>query len=119
MLQVLGELHSQHSKPLLLFFYFGFLIPIFKSAVEFPYGNLPGPNPVCCWPSVGTAKELAKDQAVQRQHITLGSWWLKAALNVIGTLAYFLLKQADRHARVDRATVAGSLSDSARDIYHL
>jgi uncharacterized protein len=31
-------------KPLLLFFYLGFLVPILKVQFEFPYANLPGPD---------------------------------------------------------------------------
>ncbi|CKM78679.1 membrane permease [Mycobacterium tuberculosis] len=63
-------------KPLLLFFYFGFLIPIFKVRFEFPYVLYQGLTLYCCWPSVGTAAKNSPRSSRPTSAPSLGSWWL-------------------------------------------
>jgi len=102
-------------KPLLLFFYFGFLIPILKVRFEFPYVIYQGLTMYLLL-AIGWhgGEELAK--------ISAGSVWvivgfmvLGFLLNfVIGGLAYLLLNFLSAMRRVDKATVAGYYgSDSA------
>ncbi len=102
-------------KPLLLFFYFGFLIPILKVRFEFPYVIYQGLT-MYLLVAIGWqgGEELAKIQPADIDNIA-GFTVLGFALNfVIGWLAYFLLKYMTRLRRVDRATVAGYYgSDSA------
>ena len=102
-------------KPLLLFFYFGFLIPILKVRFEFPYVIYQGLT-MYLLVAIGWqgGEELAKTQPADIDNIA-GFAVLGFALNfAIGCLAYFLLKHTTRLRRVDRATVAGYYgSDSA------
>ena len=102
-------------KPLLLFFYFGFLIPILKVRFEFPYVIYQGLT-MYLLVAIGWqgGEELAKTQPADIDNIA-GFTVLGFALNfAIGCLAYFLLKYMTRLRRVDRATVAGYYgSDSA------
>jgi uncharacterized protein len=102
-------------KPLLLFFYFGFLIPILKVRFEFPYVIYQGLT-MYLLVSIGWqgGEELAKVQPADIDNIA-GFTVLGFALNfVIGCLAYLLLKYMTAMRRVDRATVAGYYgSDSA------
>jgi uncharacterized protein len=102
-------------KPLLLFFYFGFLIPILKVRFEFPYVIYQGLT-MYLLVSIGWqgGEELAKIQPADIDNIA-GFTLMGFALNfVIGVLAYFLLKYMTTMRRVDRATVAGYYgSDSA------
>jgi len=102
-------------KPLLLFFYFGFLIPILKVRFEFPYVIYQGLT-MYLLVSIGWqgGEELAKVQPADIDNIA-GFTVLGFALNfVIGGLAYLLLKYTTAMRRVDRATVAGYYgSDSA------
>ena len=102
-------------KPLLLFFYFGFLIPILKVRFEFPYVIYQGLT-MYLLVAIGWqgGEELAKVQPADVDNIA-GFVVLGLALNfVIGTLTYFLLKYLTRLRRVDRAMVAGYYgSDSA------
>jgi hypothetical protein len=102
-------------KPLLLFFYFGFLIPIMKVRFEFPYVIYQGLT-MYLLVSIGWqgGEELAKIQPADIDNIA-GFALMGFALNfVIGVLAYVVLKYTTAMRRVDRATVAGYYgSDSA------
>lgn len=102
-------------KPLLLFFYFGFLIPILKVRFEFPYVIYQGLT-MYLLVSIGWqgGEELAKVKPADIDNIA-GFVALGLVVNVaIGTLTYVLLKYLTRLRRVDRATVAGYYgSDSA------
>ena len=102
-------------KPLLLFFYFGFLIPIFKVDFEFPYAIYQGLT-MYLLVSIGWhgGEELAKIGASSIGHL-IGFMVTGFALNfLIGVIAYFLLSRLTALRRVDRATVAGYYgSDSA------
>src|ERR1700759_192307 len=95
-------------KPLLLFFYFGFLIRMLKVDFEFPYVIYQGLTMYLLvaigWQGGG---ELAKIKPADIDNIT-GFVVLGFALNfMIGALTYFLLRYLTRLRRVDRATVAG------------
>jgi hypothetical protein len=102
-------------KPLLLFFYFGFLIPILKVRFEFPYVIYQGLT-MYLLVAIGWqgGEELAKVKPADIDNIT-GFVALGFALNfVIGALTYFLLRYLTAMRQVDRATVAGYYgSDSA------
>jgi uncharacterized protein len=102
-------------KPLLLFFYFGFLIPILKVRFEFPYVIYQGLTMYLLL-AIGWhgGEELAQVNASSVGAI-VGFMVLGFMLNfAIGIGAYFLLKWMTRLRRVDRATVAGYYgSDSA------
>jgi uncharacterized protein len=102
-------------KPLLLFFYFGFLIPILKVRFEFPYVLYQGLT-MYLLVAIGWqgGEELAKIKPADINNIA-GFTLLGFGLNfVIGCLAYLLLKYMTAIRRVDRATVAGYYgSDSA------
>ncbi len=102
-------------KPLLLFFYFGFFIPILKVRFEFPYAIYQGLT-MYLLVAIGWqgGEELAKVKPADIDNIA-GFVALGFTLNfVIGALTYFLLRYLTRLRRVDRATVAGYYgSDSA------
>jgi hypothetical protein len=102
-------------KPLLLFFYFGFLIPIFKVRFEFPYVIYQGLTMYLLL-AIGWhgGEELAKIKPNEIGFI-VGFMVLGFVLNfVIGGLAYLLLSFLSSMRRVDKATVAGYYgSDSA------
>ncbi|BBX62417.1 sodium-dependent bicarbonate transport family permease [Mycobacterium saskatchewanense] len=102
-------------KPLLLFFYFGFLIPLLKVRFEFPYVIYQGLT-MYLLVAIGWqgGEELAKIKPADVDNIA-GFVALGFALNlVIGALTYFLLKALTAMRRIDRATVAGYYgSDSA------
>ena len=102
-------------KPLLLFFYFGFLIPLLKVRFEFPYVIYQGLT-MYLLVAIGWqgGEELAKIKPEDIDNIA-GFTLLGFALNfVIGIAAYFLLKYMTKMRQVDRATVAGYYgSDSA------
>jgi uncharacterized protein len=102
-------------KPLLLFFYFGFLIPILRVRFEFPYVIYQGLT-MYLLVAIGWqgGEELAKVRPADIDNIA-GFTLLGFALNfVIGCLAYLLLKYMTAVRQVDRATVAGYYgSDSA------
>jgi hypothetical protein len=102
-------------KPLLLFFYFGFLIPILKVRFEFPYVLYQGLT-MYLLVAIGWqgGEELAKVKPADIDNIA-GFTLVGFVLNfVIGCLAYLLLKYITTVRRVDRATVAGYYgSDSA------
>jgi hypothetical protein len=102
-------------KPLLLFFYFGFLIPILKVRFEFPYVIYQGLTMYLLL-AIGWhgGEELAK---ISKSSIgvIVGFMAVGFALNfLIGGFAYFLLSWMTRLRRIDKATVAGYYgSDSA------
>ncbi|WP_374025270.1 sodium-dependent bicarbonate transport family permease [Mycobacterium sp. HNNTM2301] len=102
-------------KPLLLFFYFGFLIPILKVRFEFPYVIYQGLT-MYLLVAIGWqgGEELAKVKPADIDNIA-GFVVLGLVLNfLIGVLTYILLRYLTRLRRVDRATVAGYYgSDSA------
>jgi hypothetical protein len=102
-------------KPLLLFFYFGFLIPIFKVRFEFPYVIYQGLTMYLLL-AIGWhgGEELAKIKPNEVGTI-VGFMVLGFVLNFgIGGLAYLLLGVLSSMRKVDKATVAGYYgSDSA------
>ncbi|MEB3983425.1 sodium-dependent bicarbonate transport family permease [Mycobacterium sp. 663a-19] len=102
-------------KPLLLFFYFGFLIPILKVRFEFPYVIYQGLTMYLLL-AIGWhgGEELANVNASSVGAI-VGFMVLGFVLNfVIGGIAYLLLNALTSLKSVDRATVAGYYgSDSA------
>ncbi|OBA58166.1 sodium-dependent bicarbonate transport family permease [Mycobacterium sp. 1100029.7] len=102
-------------KPLLLFFYFGFLIPILKVRFEFPYVIYQGLTMYLLL-AIGWhgGEELAQVKASSVGAI-VGFMVLGFALNcAIGGISYFLLSWMTRLRRIDRATIAGYYgSDSA------
>jgi uncharacterized protein len=102
-------------KPLLLFFYLGFLIPILKVRFEFPYALYQGLT-LYLLVAIGWqgGEELAKVKPADINNIA-GFTLVGFLLNfVIGIAAYFLLKYMTTLRQVDRATVAGYYgSDSA------
>ncbi|MCV7091363.1 sodium-dependent bicarbonate transport family permease [Mycobacterium interjectum] len=102
-------------KPLLLFFYFGFLIPILKVRFEFPYAIYQGLT-MYLLVAIGWqgGEELAKVKPADIDNIA-GFVAAGFALNfAVGALTYLLLRYLSRLRRVDRATVAGYYaSDSA------
>jgi len=102
-------------KPLLLFFYFGFLLRILKVEFEFPYVIYQGLTMYLLL-AIGWhgGEELAAIKASSIGHI-VGFMATGFALNfVIGVLAYLLLSRLTALRRVDKATVAGYYgSDSA------
>ena len=102
-------------KPLLLFFYFGFLIPILKVRFEFPNVIYQGLTMYLLL-AIGWhgGEELAEINPSNIGRIA-GFMVVGFALNfLIGLIAYFLLNHMTAMRRVDRATVAGYYgSDSA------
>jgi hypothetical protein len=102
-------------KPLLLFFYFGFLIPILKVRFEFPYVIYQGLTMYLLL-AIGWhgGEELAKISQ-SSIGVIVGFMVLGFILNfLIGGFAYFLLGWMTRLRRIDKATVAGYYgSDSA------
>ncbi len=102
-------------KPLLLFFYLGFLVPILGVKFEFPYVIYQGLT-IYLLIAIGWhgGEELsALDPKVMGS--VLGFMGLGFVTNtVIGLLAYGLLSALTRMRRIDKATVAGYYgSDSA------
>ncbi len=102
-------------KPLLLFFYFGFLIPILKVRFEFPYVIYQGLTMYLLL-AIGWhgGEELANVNA-SSIGVIVGFMALGVLLNVlIGAIAYVLMGWLTSLRKVDRATVAGYYgSDSA------
>ena len=102
-------------KPLLLFFYFGFLIPILKVRFEFPYVIYQGLTMYLLL-AIGWhgGEELAAVKASSIGGI-VGFMVVGFVLNfLIGSLAYLLLRLMSSMRKVDKATVAGYYgSDSA------
>jgi uncharacterized protein len=102
-------------KPLLLFFYLGFLIPILKVQFEFPYVIYQAVTMYLLL-AIGWhgGEELATIHIANVGSI-VGFIILGFLLNfLIGFLAYVLLTRMTKMRRIDRATVAGYYgSDSA------
>jgi uncharacterized protein len=102
-------------KPLLLFFYFGFLIRILKVDFEFPYVIYQGLT-LYLLVAIGWhgGEELADIKASSIGQI-VGFMITGFVLNfAIGVMAYLLLSRLTSLRRVDKATVAGYYgSDSA------
>lgn len=102
-------------KPLLLFFYMGFLIPLLKIQFEFPYVLYQGLT-LYLLLAIGWrgGEELATIDSSNIAHV-LGFIVLGFFTNlIIGFVAYGLLTRMTKMRRIDRATVAGYYgSDSA------
>jgi hypothetical protein len=102
-------------KPLLLFFYAGFLIPILRIKFEFPKAVYQGLT-IYLLLAIGWhgGEELASLPATSLVQ-ALGFMAVGFLTNtVIGLIAYFVLRSATRLRAVDAATVAGYYgSDSA------
>ncbi len=102
-------------KPLLLFFYLGFLVPILKVEFEFPYVIYQGLT-IYLLLAIGWhgGEELAKIDPSTIKNV-VGFMLLGFVLNgFIGILSYVLLTVMTPMRRVDKATVAGYYgSDSA------
>jgi len=102
-------------KPLLLFFYMGFLIPILKVKFEFPYVMYQGLT-IYLLIAIGWhgGEELSSLSPKVLAH-AVGFMGVGFCLNfVIGILAFLALAALTRLRRVDQATVAGYYgSDSA------
>ncbi len=102
-------------KPLLLFFYFGFLIAMAKVPFEFPNALYQGLTMYLLLAIGWHGGEELAEIDVSRIGGILGFMVVGFALNfLIGTIAYLLLKYMTRMREIDRATVAGYYgSDSA------
>lgn len=102
-------------KPLLLFFYLGFLVPILRVHFEFPYVMYQALT-IYLLIAIGWhgGEELAHLEAGSIRSIA-GFMVLGFMTNiVIGIFAYSILRAATRMRRIDQATVAGYYgSDSA------
>jgi hypothetical protein len=102
-------------KPLLLFFYLGFMLPILKVKFDFPYVIYQGLT-IYLLLAIGWhgGEELAGLNA-RALSGALGFMLLGFCLNfVIGMLAYLALNAFTRLRKIDKATVAGYYgSDSA------
>jgi hypothetical protein len=102
-------------KPLLLFFYLGFLVPILKVEFEFPYAIYQGLT-IYLLLAIGWhgGEELAKIEASSIGGVA-GFMVLGFVTNFfLGILAYLLLSAMTSMRRIDKATVAGYYgSDSA------
>lgn len=116
---ILGEFldNVQHNlfKPLLLFFYMGFLVPILRVKFEFPYVIYQALT-IYLLIAIGWhgGEELAKlSPSTLGQAVGFMGVGFLTNL-VIGLLAYLLLSTTTTMRRVDKATVAGYYgSDSA------
>jgi uncharacterized protein len=102
-------------KPLLLFFYLGFLVPILRVHFEFPYVMYQALT-IYLLIAIGWhgGEELAHLEAGSVRSI-FGFMLLGFLTNLlIGVLAYTILRATTRMRRIDQATVAGYYgSDSA------
>lgn len=102
-------------KPLLLFFYLGFLVPILRVHFEFPYEMYQALT-IYLLIAIGWhgGEELARLDPSQIRSI-VGFVGLGFLTNMsIGMLAYVILSATTRMRRIDKATVAGYYgSDSA------
>ena len=101
-------------KPLLLFFYLGFLVPLLKVPFEFPHVIYKGLT-IYLLIAIGWhgGEELASLSMAEFEH-ALGFMVIGFFTNlVIGIVAYFILRQT-KLRQIDAATVAGYYgSDSA------
>jgi hypothetical protein len=102
-------------KPLLLFFYFGFLIPILKVRFEFPYVIYQGLTMYLLLAIGWHGGEELANVSASSVWIIIGFMVLGFLLNfLIGAIAYALMGWLTSLRKVDRATVAGYYgSDSA------
>ena len=102
-------------KPLLLFFYFGFLIPILKVRFEFPYVIYQGLTMYLLLAIGWHGGEELANVSASSVGVIIGFMVLGFLLNfVIGAIAYALMGWLTSLRKVDRATVAGYYgSDSA------
>ncbi len=102
-------------KPLLLFFYLGFMVPILKVHFEFPYEMYQALT-IYLLIAIGWhgGEELSQLDPAQIKSI-VGFVGVGFATNTfIGVLAYFILSATTRMRQIDKATVAGYYgSDSA------
>ncbi len=102
-------------KPLLLFFYLGFLVPILKVEFEFPYVMYQALT-IYLLLAIGWhgGEELARIDPKSIGSVA-GFMVVGFVLNfIIGVLAYLMLSAMTRMRRIDKATVAGYYgSDSA------
>lgn len=102
-------------KPLLLFFYMGFLVPLLKVPFEFPIQLYQGLT-IFLLVSIGWkgGEELASLDAAELKQ-ALGFMLVGFVTNfIIGCVAYQVLRRGTKLRRVDAATVAGYYgSDSA------
>src|SRR5262249_45240863 len=95
-------------KPLLLFFYLGFLLPILKVEFELPYVMYQGLT-IYLLLAIGWhgGEELAKIDASSMGKVA-GFMLVGFMTNVvIGVIAYLLLTVMTSMRRIDKATVAG------------
>ncbi|HWA98332.1 MAG TPA: sodium-dependent bicarbonate transport family permease, partial [Pirellulales bacterium] len=105
-------------QPLLLFFYMGFLVPVFKIGFEFPYVVYQGLVIYLLvsigWKGGEELAELALHNP-QRLYQALGFMVVGFITNFcIGCFAYLILRVATKLRRIDAATVAAYYgSDSA------
>lgn len=102
-------------KPLLLFFYMGFLVPILRVKFEFPYVIYQGLT-IYLLVAIGwKGGEELSELSMGALGPVVGFMLVGFVTNfLIGILAYFLLGAVTKLRRVDRATVAGYYgSDSA------
>lgn len=102
-------------KPLLLFFYFGFLLRILKVDFEFPYVIYQGLTMYLLiaigWHGGEELAEIKASSIVEIVGFLVTGFLVNS---VIGVLAYLLLSRLTALRNVDRATVAGYYgSDSA------
>jgi hypothetical protein len=102
-------------KPLLLFFYMGFLVPILGVAFEFPYVIYQGLT-IFLLISIGwEGGEKLAGLSTAALNQALGFMLIGFVLNfILGIIAYAILRTCTRLRRVDAATVAAYYgSDSA------
>lgn len=115
LLEFWENFHHNLFKPLLLFFYLGFLIPILKVEFEFPYVIYQGLT-LYLLLAIGWhgGEQLATIDPASIGSVA-GFIVVGFTLNfTIGILAYLLLSRMTSMRRVDKATVAGFYgSDSA------
>ena len=115
---IVGEFwhNFQHNlfKPLLLFFYLGFLVPILRVHFEFPYVMY---QALTIYLLIAIGWHGGEELAHLKGHIPsiVGFMFVGFLTNtVVGILAYIILRATTRMRRIDQATVAGYYgSDSA------
>ncbi len=102
-------------KPLLLFFYMGFLVPILRVKFEFPYVIYQGLTIYLLIAIGWHGGEELSDLGASELGSAVGFMGIGFVTNFfIGILAYLLLSLFTKMRRVDKATVAGYYgSDSA------
>jgi hypothetical protein len=102
-------------KPLLLFFYLGFAIPLLRVPFEFPKVIYQGLT-IYLLIAIGwhDGEELASLSAIDLQHAA-GFMIIGFVTNtLIGVAAFFILRMVTKMRKIDAATVAGYYgSDSA------